>query len=206
MSNRFKRATLAPRSEAEQVRGRITDSLAATQALLESDVVDQAAGLAGMIVDALEAGGKVLLFGNGGSAADATHIAAELVGRFRYDRGPLPALSLTDNGASITAIGNDYGYREVFARQVAAFGQPGDVAVGLSTSGRSENVLDGLRAARRAGLRTAALTGAFGGALSDEVELCLSMPVEDTARVQECTMLVGHIVCELVEQSIFPLA
>jgi D-sedoheptulose 7-phosphate isomerase len=164
----------------------------------------QAAYLAERVGAALRDGGKVLLFGNGGSAADATHLAAEFVGRFRYDRAPLPALSLSDNASSVSAIGNDYSYEEVFARQVQAFGRPGDVAIGITTSGTSANVVAGLATARDEGLYTAVLTGRSGGVVGDEADLCLRMPTDETARVQECYLLIGHVLCELVERSLFP--
>ena len=184
-------------------RSRIEESLAAHRALLDGGTPDGIAELADLIVEALRGGGKVILFGNGGSAADATHLAAEFVGRFRFDRSPLPALSLSDNGSSVSGIGNDYGYEDVFARQIAALGSPGDVAIGISTSGTSANVIEGMRAARAGGLRTVALTGAAGGRLDAEAEHCLRMPSAETARIQECYMLVGHLLCELVERSIF---
>jgi D-sedoheptulose 7-phosphate isomerase len=207
MSSRFARAPVLPADGGtELVVARIEESVAAKQALLDGDIVGQTAEVAGVLVRSLRDGGKVLLFGNGGSAADATHLAAEFVGRFLYDRGPLPALSLTDNGSSLSAIGNDYGYEDVFSRQVAAYGQAGDAAVGLTTSGNSPNVVAGLRMARDLGLATVALTGASGGDVWDAAELCLCMPATETARVQECHLLVGHILCELVEQAIFPTA
>jgi D-sedoheptulose 7-phosphate isomerase len=201
MSSRFARS----HEPTELVRTRIGESIAAKRELLDGEVAEQAAWLAEAIVRALRDGGKVLLFGNGGSAADATHLAAELVGRFRYDRAPLPALSLTDNASCVSAIGNDYDYDEVFARQVRAFGQPGDVAVGISTSGTSTNVVAGLATARELGLYTVALTGRSGGLVCEEAELCLRMPAEETARIQECYLLVGHALCELVERSLFPV-
>jgi D-sedoheptulose 7-phosphate isomerase len=197
------RFALRPRAETDLVRSRIGESVAAKQALLEPPMPERVTALAELVVDVLRDGGKVIFFGNGGSAADATHLAAELVGRFRMERAPLPALSLTDNVSSVSAIGNDYDYEEVFARQVAALGRPGDVAIALSTSGTSANVVAGLSAARQLGLRTVALTGEAGGGAGEEAELCLRMPVQDTARVQECTMLVGHTMCELVEQALF---
>jgi D-sedoheptulose 7-phosphate isomerase len=186
------------------VRARITESIAATQALLRDSVADQVALLAELIAEALADGHKLLLFGNGGSAADATHLAAEFVGRFRYDRAPLPALSLTDNASSMSAIGNDYGFADVFARQVAAFGQPGDVALGLTTSGRSANVVRALEAARARELHTVAFCGRRTPALEQSADLCVCTPARETARVQECHMLLGHIVCELVERALFP--
>jgi D-sedoheptulose 7-phosphate isomerase len=197
------RFAIRPRAETELVRSRIGESIEAKQALLESPMPERVTALAELVVEAVRDGGKVLLFGNGGSAADATHLAAELVGRFRLERAPLPALSLTDNVSSLSAIGNDYAYEEVFARQIAGLGRPGDVAIGLSTSGTSANVVAGLSVARQLGLRTVALTGEAGGGAGEEAELCLRMPAQDTARVQECTMLVGHTVCELVEQALF---
>jgi D-sedoheptulose 7-phosphate isomerase len=185
------------------IRRRIVESAEAKRALLEDGLVDQVAELADVVTEAMRHGNKVLLFGNGGSAADATHLAAEFVGRYLLDREPLNALSLTDNGSSVSGIGNDYAYDEVFARQVRALGQAGDVAIGLSTSGRSRNVLLGLAEARRGGLRTAAFTGAQGGGLPEVADLCLRMPAHETARIQECYMLVGHTVCELVEAALF---
>lgn len=185
------------------IRRRIIESAEAKQALLEDGVVVQVAQLAQTITTALRDGNKVLFFGNGGSAADATHLASEFVGRYLLDREPLNAISLTDNGSSVSAIGNDYAYDQIFARQIRGLGRAGDVAIGLSTSGRSRNVVEGLRTAGRAGLRTAALTGADGGELPEVAELCLRMPAHETARVQECSMLVGHTVCELVEASLF---
>lgn len=185
------------------VRQRFEESVSAKRALLDGGMVDRVAGLAELVADALRSGNKVLFFGNGGSAADATHLAAELVGRYTMERAPLAALSLTDNASSMSAIGNDYAYEETFARQVRGLGRAGDVAIGLSTSGASRNVVLGLRAAREAGLQTAAVTGASGGELADEADLCLRMPATQTARVQECTMLVGHTLCELVERSLF---
>jgi D-sedoheptulose 7-phosphate isomerase len=196
-------ATSLDIAPARVARERMRESIAAHRALLDGDLPERVAEVAGLIVAALGEGGKVLLFGNGGSAADATHLAAEFVGRFRFDRAPLPALSLSDNGSSVSGIGNDYGYEDVFARQVTALGSPGDVAIGISTSGTSPNVVAGLRAARAAGLHTVALTGAAGGDLPGEAERCLRMPSTDTARVQECYMLVGHLVCELVERTLF---
>jgi D-sedoheptulose 7-phosphate isomerase len=185
------------------IRHRIIESAEAKRALLDDVLVDQVAELATLVGDALRRGNKVLFFGNGGSAADATHLAAEFVGRYVLEREPLNAVSLTDNGSALSGIGNDYGYDAVFARQVRALGHPGDVAIGLSTSGRSRNVLEGLAEARRRGLHTAALTGAHGGKLPETAQLCLRMPSQDTARIQECYMLVGHTVCELVEATLF---
>lgn len=144
----------------------------------------------------------MLFFGNGGSASDAGHLAAELLGRFRLERQSLAAVCLSDHTAAATAIGNDYGYDEVFARQVAGLGRPGDVAVGLSTSGSSRNVVRGLETAREHGLVTVALTGAGGGKVAAVVDVCVRVPSEDTPRIQELCMLLGHTLCELVEQEL----
>jgi D-sedoheptulose 7-phosphate isomerase len=144
----------------------------------------------------------VLLFGNGGSAADATHIAAELVGRFLAERRAVPALSLSDNASAVTAIGNDYGYERVFARQVEAHAGPDGVALGISTSGTSANVLAGLAAARECGLATIGLTGADGGPMRGESDICIEVPSSATPRIQEAHTLVAHILCELVERDL----
>jgi D-sedoheptulose 7-phosphate isomerase len=154
--------------------------------------------------DALQAGGKVLVFGNGGSAADAQHLAAELVGRYLYDRPGLPALALTTDTSALTAIGNDMGYESVFRRQVEAHGRKGDVAIGITTSGRSRNVVDALRVARERGLVTIALTGGGGGLLKDAVDHLLDAPSTDTPRIQEVHGLVVHLLCQIVEETLFP--
>jgi D-sedoheptulose 7-phosphate isomerase len=186
----------------ELLRARVAESIEAHRQLLDSAALALTAQAAGLVADSLRAGGKVLLFGNGGSASDAGHLAAELLGRFYVDRRPLAAVALADTTAALTAIGNDFGYAEVFARQVLGLGRPGDVAVGLSTSGTSANVVAGLEAAGAAGLRTVALTGAGGGKLTDVAEVCIRVPSEDTPRVQELCMLLGHTLCELVEREL----
>jgi D-sedoheptulose 7-phosphate isomerase len=151
---------------------------------------------------ALDYGRKVLLFGNGGSAADAQHIAAELIGRFRNERRPLPAVALTTDTSILTAIGNDYGFDQIFARQMRALGQKGDVAVAISTSGNSPNVLVATDAARELGLITIGLTGGDGGKLGPKVQYHLNVPHNLPARVQEVHIMIGHIVCELVEENL----
>lgn len=184
------------------LRERVTQSLEATRRLLETDALRTTAEAAGRVADSLAAGGKVLFFGNGGSSADAGHLAAELLGRFYLDRRPLPAVNLADTTAAMTAIGNDYSYEEVFARQIHALGVAGDVAVGLSTSGTSANVVRGLEAARELGLVTIAMTGAGGGKLPGAVDYCIRVPSDDTPRVQELCMLLGHTLCEIVERDL----
>jgi D-sedoheptulose 7-phosphate isomerase len=155
-------------------------------------------------IASLRSGGKILMFGNGGSAADAQHIACELAGRFYKDRPGLAAIALTVNTSSLTAIGNDYGYDQVFARQLEGLARPGDIVLGISTSGRSESVLAGLRRARAMGLRSHGMTGRSGGALPPLADLCLRADSEETPRIQEAHILAGHIICELVEREIYP--
>jgi D-sedoheptulose 7-phosphate isomerase len=183
---------------------RIQRSIEVKQALL-SDVTfrELVAQAAMQIVKSLRAGGKVLFFGNGGSAADAQHLAAEFTGRYLKERRALPALALHGNSSAVTAIGNDYGFEFVFARQMEALGQKGDVAVGISTSGNSPNVLRALEVARSKGIYTVALTGASGGAMKKVADCTLCIPSEETPRIQECHILAGHIICEIAEEMLF---
>lgn len=152
----------------------------------------------------LRAGGKVLVFGNGGSAADAQHFAGELVGRYLRDRPGLPALALTTDASVVTAVANDIGYEAVFRRQVEAHGRRGDVAVGISTSGNSPNVVEALRAAREAGLVTVALTGEGGGRMAALADQLIAVPSRDTPRIQEVHTMVVHILCAIVEEDAAP--
>jgi D-sedoheptulose 7-phosphate isomerase len=155
----------------------------------------------GRIVMALKAGGKVLVFGNGGSAADAQHFAAELVGRFARDRIALPALALTTDPSIVTAVGNDLGFDAIFRRQVEAHGRPGDVAIGITTSGQSPNVVEALRVARERGLVTVGLTGRSGGKVAFLVDHLIDVPHHDTARIQEVHAMVVHVLCQIVEEA-----
>jgi D-sedoheptulose 7-phosphate isomerase len=157
------------------------------------------------IARALGAGGRVLTFGNGGSAADSQHFAAELVGRYERERRPLAAVALTSDTSTLTSIGNDYGYEHIFARQIEAIGRAGDVAVAISTSGGSPNVVAGLRTATALGLATIALTGRDGGAVGAAAEIHLNVPDWSTARVQEVHRTILHAICELIERSLEPL-
>jgi D-sedoheptulose 7-phosphate isomerase len=152
-----------------------------------------------MVARLMTAGGRLLTCGNGGSAADAQHIAAELTGRFLRDRRPLPALPLHGNTSSLTAIGNDYGYDQVFAREVAAHGRAGDILLALSTSGNSENVVRAIEAAREKGMTVIGLTGESGGKMRNLCDICLCVPSTSTPRIQECHILIGHTICELLE-------
>jgi len=159
--------------------------------------------IAERVVETFRRGGKLLLCGNGGSAADAQHIAAEFVSRFRRERHGLPAIALTTDTSILTAISNDYGYERVFARQVEALGRPGDMVIGISTSGISASVIAAMRAARNGGMATVGFTGASGGTLVDHVDLCLCVPSHNTARIQEVHITVAHTVCEIVERTLF---
>ena len=155
-----------------------------------------------LIIDSLEAGGKLLLFGNGGSASDAQHIAAEFVGRFQHERRPLPAIALTTDTSILTAVGNDYGFEHVFARQVAAVGRPGDIALAISTSGASPNVLAAARTAQGSGIKVIALTGKGGGDLAPLADLAVVVPSENTQHIQEAHIAIGHILSEIVETAL----
>jgi D-sedoheptulose 7-phosphate isomerase len=181
---------------------RIVSSVSIKQAMLEdAALLAVAVDVADAIVAALKAGGKVIFFGNGGSSMDSGHLAAELLGRFYVERAPLAAMSLPDSTAAITAIGNDYSYDEVFARQLRAVGRAGDVAVGLTTSGNSRNVVAALTAAREIGVTAVAMTGERSGAAGEVADHIIAIPSADTPRVQECQMLIGHTICELVERA-----
>lgn len=187
-----------------RVKGSIQASIAVKNLLLgNAEVVSTIAKVSALLVDSLDKGKKVLLFGNGGSAADAQHVAAEFVGRFAFDRPALPALALSVNTSCVTAIGNDYGFDLVFSRQIEALARPGDVAIGISTSGNSPNVLHGFSAARKIGLATVALAGCTGGKMKNAVDYCICAPSNETPRIQECHILIGHIISELVEETIF---
>ncbi len=160
--------------------------------------------LAELTIACLKGGGKIILFGNGGSAADAQHIAAELVGRFTRERKALAAIALSGNSSILTAISNDYEFQQVFARQIEGLGQSRDLAIGISTSGSSPNVLAGISCAKKIGMKTAALTGGKITELAKSVDVSVSAPSKNTARIQEAHITIGHIVCELTEKSLWP--
>lgn len=187
---------------AELVRASLAESAEAKRALPDGEVRNLLV-LARAVAEACRKGRKVLLFGNGGSAADAQHIAAELVGKFRRSRRALRALALTTNTSIMTAVANDFSYEDVFARQVEAWAEEGDVAVGISTSGNSASVLKALDAARRAGARAFGLTGKRGGRMADHAEEVIHAPTDDTQRIQEVHITLGHILCHLVEEELF---
>jgi D-sedoheptulose 7-phosphate isomerase len=183
------------------IKTRIEDSIKAAEMLKKHTV--EIADAALLITEALSKGGKIILFGNGGSAADAQHIAGELTGRFRMERKALPAMALSVNSSLVTSLGNDYGFPEIFSRQIEAFGKIGDVAVGISTSGNSENVVAAVKKAREAGLKTITLTGASGGRLSSIADVPIRCPSNDTPCIQQMHILCGHAICEIVERELF---
>lgn len=180
-----------------------TESIVAKQQFLQESGEALAAAIE-EVVRSLRSGGKLLLFGNGGSAADAQHIAAEFVNRYLIERPPLPAIALTTDTSALTSILNDYGADGIFAKQIQALGKKGDVGIGISTSGNSANILRGIDACRELGIRTIGLTGGTGGAMARRVDhlLCVSA-TRVTPRIQEVHILIGHTICELVDQMLF---
>jgi D-sedoheptulose 7-phosphate isomerase len=156
-----------------------------------------------MVVEAFKAGNKVLLFGNGGSAADAQHIAAEFVNRYQIERPPLPAIALTTDTSILTSISNDYGYIDSFSKQVKALGREGDVAIGISTSGTAANVIKAIKAAKEMGLKTISLTGGDGGDLAKLTDIALVVDSPITPRIQEVHITIGHVLCEMVDRMLF---
>ena len=182
----------------------ITESIAAKQALLDNpEFLDRIQRAADMITASLRSGGKIHFCGNGGSAADAQHLAAELSGRFYFDRPPLNAEALHCNTSYLTAVGNDYGYEYIFARLLRGTAKKGDVLVGISTSGNSQNVVKAFEKAKEMGIQTLSMTGAGGGKMKELADICLNVPSTDTPRIQEAHIMVGHIICELVETAMF---
>jgi len=186
----------------DKIKEAFAESIMATQALKEEDLM-VILEMSKLTVKALQRGKKVIFMGNGGSAADSQHLAAELVSRFRLEREGIPAMALTVNTSILTAIGNDYGFEYVFERQVAAIAQAGDIVVGLSTSGNSPNVLRAIEKARTIGCLTFGFTGQSGGQMPHAVDLCFRVPSNDTPRIQEVHIIAGHILCELVEAEMF---
>lgn len=184
------------------IEQRTQESIAVKQALLETQA-HVIATVGEKLVTAMRNGNTLFLCGNGGSAGDAQHIAAELVGRFTKERRALPAVALTTNTSALTALGNDYEYNIVFSRQLEAFGKAGDVLIGISTSGNSPNVLHALQTANALGMVTVGLTGETGGKMKDTAEHCICVPSRDTARIQESHILIGHVLCEIVECELF---
>ena len=186
------------------VAARLRESAQVAAGLCEPKILERVSAASAALVACYQAGGKAILFGNGGSAAEAGHLAGELVGRFRYDRPPLPALSLAEPQSALTAISNDYGYESSFSRQVEAHVRAGDVVIGLTTSGGSPNVIAALRAARDGGATTIAMTGSGGEALGELVDHLVLVASDDTPRIQEAHLAIGHALCEVVEAELFP--
>lgn len=185
------------------IQADIQASIAVKQLLLSDDaLLEQLARLAESCLAAVRAGGKVIFAGNGGSFADAQHLSAEFTSRFMFDRAPLASLALGTNNSAISAIGNDYGYELVFARELQGIARPGDIFVPISTSGNSANILAAVKMANELGISTVAWTGSSGGQLKALCE-CICMPSQETARIQECHILIGHILCGLVETAYF---
>jgi D-sedoheptulose 7-phosphate isomerase len=200
--------TVRPKDNSDAMRALLRDRIGRSIELKEALLKDEyfqglVMQVAMRIAKSLEQGGKVFFFGNGGSAADAQHLAAEFTGRFLKERRPLPALALSVNSSSLTAIGNDYGFDIVFARQLEALGKEGDVAVGISTSGNSPNVIRALETANSKSIFSVALTGKSGGTLKNIADCTICIPSEETPRIQECQILTGHLICEIVEEVLF---
>jgi len=170
--------------------------------LMADILLDQIVKAVYMITDCIKSGGKIILFGNGGSAADAQHLAAEFVGRFKLERKAIPAMALSTNTSSITAIANDYNYDLVFARQIEAFANEKDVIIGISTSGNSQNVIEGIIKAKDIGAKTIGLTGGNGGKIGGITDIPLIVPSSDTPRIQEAHIAIGHILCDIVENNL----
>ena len=187
------------------LKSRIEASVRLKTSLLSNEtLLNNVIHLANEIVRTYRSGGKVLWCGNGGSAADAQHLAAELTGRFYYDRPPLNSEAMHVNTSYVTAVANDYSYDVIYSRLIAAMGHRGDILIGLSTSGNSPNVVNALIEARKRGMLTAGFTGESGGKMKEHCDLLINIPSTDTPRIQECHMLLGHTVCELVEAGMFP--
>ena len=180
------------------IKAKIEESIEVKEGLHEGQAgnIENAARI---IISSLRGGGKLMLFGNGGSAADSQHIAAELVGRFKKERRAFAAIALTTDTSILTSLGNDYGYETIFARQVEALGKSGDAAMGLSTSGSSKNVIAALKAAKSLGIKTIGLTGLNGAGMKEVCDVLIQVGSKNTARIQESHILIGHILCELIE-------
>jgi len=184
------------------IENAIKDSIRTQESILRGQVENiEKAAIA--IIDSLKKGGKLIIFGNGGSAADSQHIAAELVGRFKLERKALPAISLTTDTSALTAIANDYGYDRVFSRQLEALGSKGDVVLGITTSGNSKNMLEAFKIAKLIGIKRIALSGGDGGKIKDEADISIIVASKDTPRIQESHATIGHIICALIEDGIF---
>ncbi|MBN9542529.1 MAG: D-sedoheptulose 7-phosphate isomerase [Alphaproteobacteria bacterium] len=182
----------------------IKEQIAATSYLINQvaqseEIINTASQIADEIIASLEDGGKIIFAGNGGSAADSQHLAAEFVSKLCTDRNPLPGIAITTDTSAITAIGNDYGYEQIFARQLQAIGKSGDIFFAITTSGNSKNIIEAIKVAKKMGIKVIGLTGATGGAIANMCDYIIKIPSPDTAKVQECHIMIGHIICMIVE-------
>jgi len=186
----------------EMIKSELKESIETKNQVLKT-LVPQIEKAARAMIEALKAGNKIMFFGNGGSAADSQHLAAELIGRYRKERKSLPAIALTTDTSIGTAISNDYGFEVLFARQVEGLAKPGDIAFGISTSGNSRNVIEGLEKAREMGCKTIGLLGCDGGKIAEASDISIIVPCNTTPRIQESHITIGHILCQLIENEIF---
>ena len=194
-------------SSLSDMRERVVAQFEASAALvkkLAKEETDRICLMADSIVESYRSGGKLLICGNGGSAADAQHLAGELVGRFLKERQPLSCIALTTDSSVLTAVGNDYGFEDIFSRQVMAHGREGDVLLAISTSGNSANILKAVKAAKKLKMKVLALSGRDGGKLESAADVCITVPSRVCPRIQEAHITIGHIICDFVEQSLFP--
>jgi len=185
----------------DRIKDIFLESIRVKEQLLHNNI-GEIIEIAGIVIDSLKKNGKLILFGNGGSASDSQHIAAELIGRFKKDRNALAAIALTTNTSILTSLANDYGYDIIFAKQIEALGQKNDVVMAISTSGKAKNVIAGVKQAKKMGLKTIALTGGDGAELAKLADVTLLVPSNITARIQEAHITIGHIICELIEQTL----
>lgn len=185
----------------ERIKDILLESIQVKEEILRNQI-DSIYGIAHLMIDCLRKDGKVIVFGNGGSASDSQHIAAELVGRFKKDRSPLAGIALTTNTSILTSLANDYGYEVVFSRQVEALGKKNDVVLGISTSGKAKNVALGIKQAKKMGIKTVALSGGDGGDIVKLADVSLVVPSKVTARIQEAHITIAHIICEMIEQEL----
>jgi len=186
------------------IKNQIKDSYETKKAIYENDVLlDKIEKLSRLCVELYRGKNKTILAGNGGSAADAQHIAAELVGRYGFDRPSIPSLALTTDTSNLTAIGNDYGYDKIFSRQLEGMGQDGDIFIGISTSGNSQNLINAFKVAKEKNILTVALVGKDGGKMAQMADIALIVPSNSTPRIQESHILIGHILCDIIEKEIF---
>ena len=186
------------------IKNEIKKSYETKQAIYENEeLLNKIVEVSKLCVELYRGSNKTILAGNGGSAADAQHIAAELVGRYGFDRPSIPSLALTTDTSNLTAIGNDYGYDKVFSRQLEGMGQSGDIFIGISTSGNSINIINAFKSAKDKGIKTVALTGGDGGEMAKIADIALVVPSNSTPRIQESHILIGHIICDIIEKEIF---